>query len=975
MRPQRWTSSPVRGAPGKVVVLILIAALGMAGAEEVSLDRGESAWRDIERGQEVDPARLRGLESARTRWLADTNLRELEETDPDGATAAYLEQLPRAEAAHDSVWVLVALERLAILDIDARRVAEARPRLERCRRLAMDIGQPMALALADLNLGRVLLRTREVELAAEHLAAAREAAIALELPRWHGDAALAQSVVARLSMDLDEALVLREEAYVAYTEAGHLPGRARALHYIGTTYAMRGELTTAMVKLQAAEELARESGSDDVLSGCLGDQAGILFLTGDYDGASARYREASDLTDDPRRKGWYLSNLASILAEQERHAEALPRYEEALELLRASADPRMESTILLAIGQSRCALGDMEQGLADLDAAVAHAREYQLPLDEAMAIEVKGHALVDEGRLDEAQPLLADAAARADQLGYFDLQASAHKGLAEIARRQGRLAEAQAQLEQAVDTVVRVRRRSGGSASVQSGFFGEVNEIFDALVAVLYERHEREPGGGHDVRAWEVAQQSRARWLLDLLAEAEVDLRVRADQSYQERETAVLEAIAALEERRASAPDSTDALDAEIRRHESRLDVLEAELRAADPRYADLRYPLPITLDHARSEVLVTGEAVLEFQLGEHHSHLWLVSRDRFVFRRLPPREEIEDRVRRLLPLLHDPDLTGDAAAWYTAAARPVASDLLDPVLSELKDVHRLIVVPDGLLHYLPLEALPVRDSGAAGYHDVPWLANEVDVVVTPSVSALARLRALPPLPVAARPLLLVADPDLPRPEAASVFVRAAGADGLAPVPGAAAEQQRLLDLYGDGVQAWSGAEATAARLAPSGSTGAGWRSVHLITHGLINEDRPQYSGLVLAPTATSDGFLDVAEIFALDLDCNQVVLSACSSALGRSVDGEGLVGLSQAFLYAGARSVVAALGDVGGEGAARFMGDYHALLVGDPEASRSAALAATKRSFAGDAGRTDVGVALAHPNVWAAFTAIGDAR
>jgi len=72
---------------------------------------------------------------------------------------------------------------------------------------------------------------------------------------------------------------------------------------------------------------------------------------------------------------------------------------------------------------------------------------------------------------------------------------------------------------------------------------------------------------------------------------------------------------------------------------------------------------------------------------------------------------------------------------------------------------------------------------------------------------------------------------------------------------------------------------------------------------------------------------------------------------------------------------VVAALWDVGGEGAARFMGDYHALLVADPAASRSAALAATKRSFAGDPGRTDVGVALAHPNVWAAFTAIGDAR
>ena len=92
-----------------------------------------------------------------------------------------------------------------------------------------------------------------------------------------------------------------------------------------------------------------------------------------------------------------------------------------------------------------------------------------------------------------------------------------------------------------------------------------------------------------------------------------------------------------------------------------------------------------------------------------------------------------------------------------------------------------------------------------------------------------------------------------------------------------------LLAIYGDRASVWRGAEATAAHLAPAGA--GAWRTVHLVTHGLYNEERPQYSGLVLAPTDADDGFLDVAEIFALDLDCDQVVLSACSSALGESVD------------------------------------------------------------------------------------------
>ena len=979
MRPQRRRSWPHAAGAGKPALArrgslaLLVLLVGAAGAAAQELDPAETAWRALVRDGAVPAGAAEDPGSARARWLADSALRELEESAPEQAMQRYRGQLDGAAAAGDSLGVLVSLERLAKLEIEAFQVDEAQAHLERCRRLSEELDQPMARCLADLNLGRALIRTRDVEAAAERLEAARTSATDLGLDRWRGDAALALSVVARLRMDLDTALRQREEAYAAYTAAGYLPGRARAQHFIGTIHAMQGDLTRAMIQLQAAEELARAAGADEVLSGCLGDQAGILFLTGDFAGATARYQEASALTDDPRRKGWYLTNLASIQADGGHYAEAIPSYEQALELVRASGDRRTESTILLAIGQSRCAVGEVDQGLADLDAAIAHAREYQLPADEAKALEVKGHALIDEDRLAAARPLLEDAVARADTLGYWDLQASGRKGLAEIARREGRLDEAEAELQRAVDTILQVRRRSGGSASVQSGYFGEANNAFDALVAVLYERQVEDPDGGHGARAWEVAQRGRARWLLDLLAEAEVDLRVRADQTYREREAEILDAMAALDERLLAAPDSAAVLDPRIHRLESRLTVLEAELRAADPRYADLRYPQPIGLDELRDAVLDAGEAILEFQLGERHSHCWLISHDRFVMRRLPPQAEIEQRVRELLPLLHDPGLTGAEAGWYAGPARAVARDLLDPVLAELAGVERLIVVPDGLLHYLPLDALLRHDSAATEFHELPWLAGAVDVVEAPSVSALARLRRAPPLPTT-RPLLLLADPVLPPPQEASVFARVAGAAGLAPVPGAAAETDRLLAVYGDQASVWRGTQATAAHLGPAPDGGA-WRSVHLITHGLFNEERPQYSGLVLAPTATDDGFLDVAEIFGLDLECEQVVLSACSSALGESVDGEGLVGLSQAFLYAGARSVVAALWDVGGEGAARFMGRFHERLVTDSGRSRAGALAATRRSLATDPGRTAGGVPLAHPSLWSAFVCIGDGR
>ncbi len=974
MEPVRMRLWPRAARLGKALVLIGLGTALLGAAAPNTLERpwaerlrgGEPVVTDADRGPRIDWAARPGTALGR--------LRLLEADDPDAAVIGYREQLRAAEAAGDSARVLVCAERLAKLAVDGGRVPEARALLDRTLPLAASVGGPLAACRAHLDLGRALVRTRDMDGAADHLEQARAAAAELKIPRWQADAALALSVVSRLRMDLDTALALRQEALEAYTAADWTPGRARALHFIGTTYAMRGELTTALLRLREGEALAREAGSDDILSGCLGDQAGIYYLSGEFDRALAQYAEASDLTDDPRRQGWYLSNMASILTYQQKHAEAVPRYEQALALVRASGDRRAEASMLTSLGHSLCALGDLDRGLRELDAAVSAAREFDLPLEEANALQTKGHALIDADRLTEARPLLEQALAIAGPLDAYEVFESTSLGLARIDRREGRPEQAVAHLRPAMEQVLRVRRLSGGAVGVQSGYFSQTNRSFDALVAALYDLHAKAPRAGHDREAWRVAQLGRARSLQDLLAETEVDLRVRADESYRAREDRLLDGLAGLEERRAASPDSAAVLDAESLRLEGELDLLEAELRAADPRYAELRYPQPVALDVARTQVLRPGEAVLEYQLGEEQSHLWLITPERFVFRRLPPRAELEPLVRDLLPLLRDPSLTGGAAAWFTGPARAAAAALLDPVRDDLAGVRRLIVVPDGVLHYLPFAALPLRDTDAAAFSDVPWLAREAEVTVTPSLSALARLRAVAEAPATAAPLLLLADPTLPAPEEASVFVRAAGAAGLRPVPGAAAEQTRLVDLFGRRCRWWSGDEATIDKLSAVPTGGGPWRSIHLTTHGLVNEERPQYSGLVLAPGPDDDGFLGLAEIFALDLDCDQVVLSACSTALGEQVDGEGLVGLTQAFLYAGARSVVAALWDVDGDGAARFMGDYYERLAGGG-ASRAQALAAVQRELSADTGSTSGGVPLAHPAVWAAFVGVGDAR
>jgi len=993
-RESTLSYSPLRPILDKGLLGLAACLLALAaGQAAAALPPGEAAWRTLLRGETAAAAREArlGLEAApgdarlvHVLALADSTadfvpesaaalargVRLAEAGEYETAAAALAAAGEACRARGDDLGTLVAAERLAAVRLDLRDHAAALEALPGNVERAEALGQTLAAARAHLDLGRVLVRSRRLEEAGPHLDAALATAVAEDVPAWEATAHLALSIIHRLYMDLDTSLVHREAALDAYTRAGDRAGQARCLHYIGTIRIFKGELTQAATLLHRGEAMAREIGNDEVLSGCLGDLAGIDYLIGNYDQARAQYAEASRLAGDPRRRGWYLLNSGSILGYQGRHEEALPIYEEAHAAMIDAGDHANVASILQLKGQSLCELERYDEGLAQLDEAIAYARERELPLEEAYALHFKGHALLDLGRLDEAADELSAADELARAIGYFNIEESALFGRAKVARGQGRLEAAQAHLQRAVDTVNAVRRRSGGSAGLQSEYFSQVGQPFEELISVLFERHATQPEARFDRRAYDVAQMAKARSLLDLLAEAEVDLRVRAGTDYQDRESEILDGFARLQERLGSAgPDSAAIIEAEIASLESRLDVLEAELRQADPRYAELRYPRPCTLAEAQGEVLRPGELLLEYQLGREDSHLFAVTRDGFRMIDLPARSEIERRVRDLLPMLRDYNVAGAEAAYYRPPARELARLLLAPVAEELAGAERLLIVPDGALHYIPFEALPVRDDGGARFASLPFLVLEKEVAYAPSVSSLQRLRAAEASASVADGLLVVADPTQPAPGTASVFARLAGAAGLRPVPHVDEEIEALAGIGFEPFVLRRGDDASTAALAASPRS-VGCRYLHVSAHGLFNEQSPQFSGLVLAadPAAGDDGFLGVSEIFALDLDCEQVTLSACSTALGEQIDGEGLVGLTRAFMYAGARSVVAALWDIPGLGAAAFMSDYYARLADG--AGSVSALAAAKRAMI--RGGTAEGLDLAHPALWAAFVLSG---
>jgi CHAT domain-containing protein len=1018
--PSFWSS---HAALGKELLrtllaagLLLLPAWSGLASQDPTLTSGEAAWRRLLSGEAAslaaaadslgdaarrDPrlacclaAALNEAGDADVTWVlmktrALTDLLNGCQASRDGQPAAAESLLAAARdsfaAEGETEGTLVARQELGGLLLETGRPQEAMEQYAASLATARELGRPLAATYAHLQLGRLLVRTRQVEEAAAHLEEATAQAAALGVPLWQGDAEIALSVVARFRMDLDAALAHRERALAAYEAAGNLQGQARALHYIATVRIFRGELTTAMGLLHRALALAREAADPGEESGCLGDLANLNYLLGDLDLALAQYGEALELGADARRAGFWRSNLGSILTDQEHYDAALEQLTLAREALAAAGDHRSEVSTRNAMGHCYCRMGRYEQGLAELEQGAALAREWQIPMEEAYALLATGRCQLARGNLADAAGAFARAHALAETTGFYDILEGALLGRARVLRRQGDAAAALPFLEEAMASAEEVRRRSGGSPRVQSGSFGEANDVYAESVEILEILHAREPEAGHDRQAFAVAQRARARSLLDLLAEAEVDLRCQADPAYREREAAIQERIVGLTEQLlAATPAERTDVERELAEQEDALDLLEAEFRRADPRYAELRYPQPTDLPELQSSVLDEGELLLEYALGDSASHVWAVTRHGFRFLRLAPRAQLEAEVRDLLPLLRDYNLTGNDPAYYVAAAAALSASLLEPLASELAAARHLIVVPDGILHYLPFEALlsGFAPDPSATFADLPYLVQRADVSYAPSISTLARLRSTER--TANKPtadLLLVGDPVLLPGDEASVFARTAGGGRPAPLPFAAEELTILQQLVPAGhCRLLRGADACPAHLRRAAADGD-YRWVHVAAHGLFNELRPQYSGLLLSrcPEGDDDGFVSVADVFGLELPCELVTLSACSSALGEQVTGEGLVGLTRGFLYAGAASVVAALWDVPDHSTAELMHAFYAGLVSGERAGgggRTAALAAAKRSLLrGEVGEAAGVSRRSHPYFWAAFVLSGDGR
>jgi CHAT domain-containing protein len=778
---------------------------------------------------------------------------------------------------------------------------------------------------------------------------------------------------------------------------------AMTLHEVGMIYGDTGQYQRALdsyVEARAAyKSLGNLRGEANILSntawvyGELGDDQASLET---YDHIARVYQAMDDV--DPVS----LSNVGSAYAQLGQYQKALDIHLRVLEIRRARKDPRLAIT-LSNIGNCYDHLGDKAKAINFYDQSIAHRKELNNDYYIARTLNHMGALYRGVGDSEKALNYFNQALMLKKLVGDPKGVAATLFQIAQTERDQGKLIEAGVLIETAL-SVVESQRAKIGSQQLRATYFASVQQYREFYIDLLMRMHDANPAGNSVQAAFNASETGRARSLLELLSEAGTEIRHGVDPALLARERSLGEAIAAKAASQIKllsgehSEAQAQAIAKELAQLTGDYEQVQVRIRELSPQYAALTRPVPLTLAETQRRVLDADTLLLEYSLGDERSFLWAVTPDSIKSYDLPKRAEIEPLARRVYELMTARNTIvaketlaqrGQrlelADAEYSIAAASLSQMLLKPAAAELKN-KRLLIVSDGVLQYVPFAGLP--DPSAA---DARPLIVAHEVVAAPSASVVALLRQeTANRKPAARTLAVLADPvfsnDDPRVSATRAnhalpeeknpaidALRAAAEAGLGDLKRlrfTRQEADEIARLAGDDLRLEAVDFQATRKLATSAAIGE-YRIVHFATHGLINNRHPELSGIVLSLVdekgQPQNGFLRLYDLYNLKLSADLVVLSACQTALGKDIRGEGLVGLTRGFMYAGAPRVIASLWQIDDRASAEFMKRFYRGMLGE-KLRPAAALRAAQVSMQNDK-------RWHAPHYWAAFTLQGEWR
>lgn len=849
------------------------------------------------------------------------------------------------EAARARLTTLHALARMGRYD-DAIAAGQA------ARAAFMSVGEAVLAARADINLG-VTQRMRDCPREAiEHFERAR--GVLGDQPML---LAQLESNRAEALLDLDR-FDEAERAFEAARGEFLRVGARRAAGIVEGNLAdlagRQGRLDLALVHFERALQQLGEQESPGDTARLLTEQADALAAIGMHAEAAEAYRRAIPVLRE-REMAW---ESARALAGLGRALIALDKHDEARGTLASAAEAfaaLRHSTGLGRVRISQAAAAAVD-GLTE-EAEVLLTQAMHLLADRPAELVLTRLHLstlaLRSGRMDEAERLAQSALVEARQLDMAPLVADLLHAIARVQRARGQTREAAASLREAIAEIERVRGMLGADR-FRAAFLGGRSAVYeDAVGAVL-----DQAGPNAAAEAFLLAERAKSRSLLDQLhggaqltdslasgAAEPAEARLMGELSKLRRELNAL--YAQLDSPMAKRAYEPGVWRRSVRDYESKIAGLEGRL-ASTQRYASV-FGEPIGLAAARA-LLSEGTGLVEF--FAEPGRLSAVAATRAgarVIRGIAGPREVSERLESLYFQIGRavakglPD--GPAGERLAAAAEVECAALhrllVAPLAEFIAPLNRLIIVPHGGLHGVPFHAL----SDGRGS-----LGGALEIAYAPSASVLDQLVRRPARPGGPETRVVVGYSDEMIPhaerEAREIASRLSGG--------------RL-----GGARLITGAEATIARVTEAMH---GASLVHLATHARFIASNPLASGVRLA-----DGWLTAREIYGMRLDAAEVVLSGCDTGRSVATAGEELMGLSRAFLVAGARSLVMSLWPAHDQSTAEFMVSIYTDRY-DEAAGNVPEKAAGNCGMCGPIRRAWAGLRARRPHLaaWAPFVLIG---
>jgi CHAT domain-containing protein/Flp pilus assembly protein TadD len=742
-----------------------------------------------------------------------------------------------------------------------------------------------------------------------------------------------------------------------------------------------------------------------------------------YEQALAIFRETKYRVGE----GNALNDLGNSYSRLSRHEDAIKSYEQALAIHRELKYRLGEGTSLTEQGVEYARLNQHEKAMALYEQSLAIFREVKSRKDEGLTLFRAGESQRQMGHIEKATALFTESLNVNRAIGNRGSEIEPLTALAKIEGARGNLAQARTFIENSIQ-IAESLRSDLVSRESRTALLAAVQGSYQYYTELLMRQHQAEPTKGLAALAVEVSERQRARSLLDLLTEARADVSEGVDAALVERERLLGRQLNDKAERLTQTIKSEQAaaLQLEISQLENDYERAQADIRKASPHYAALVQPQPLKLKEIQAQ-LDADTLLLEYALGEDRSYLWAISRDSLMSYELPKEEQIKQSALQVYELLtaRSTNKRGESAvqrqeriaqaeAKLAPAAKQLSQTLLGPVAQQLGN-KRLVIVADGALQYIPFAMLPepsfvsrqlsvAKNNGRRNTdHGQPLIVNH-EVISLPSASALAIQRTeLAGRQLAPKMLAVIADPVFDRTDerfktlaqetsdkaelqttafndSRSIEHLAEKSDDKSSVttlrlviprlPFTRQEATQLLALTPES-SSFGAIDFEASRATVLKGDLSQYRYVHFATHGLLDTERPGLSSLVLsmvdAQGKPQDGFLRANDIYNLKLPAELVVLSACQTGLGKEIKGEGLVGLTRGFMYAGAARVVVSLWNVNDKATADLMTKFYGKMLKQGDRPAAALRAAQVEMWKQKQWRS--------PYYWAAFTMQGEWR